>query len=193
MGIPGEELISTAIEQVVAGVQLKVSQIEENRNREFLHQMKELEFYKSNYEKDLKNIFDYWFDVVRVTHIKDNVHLTEPERQKYKKKFQELVNVDKISQYQMNTLKYGGRETGRIFALQNRLQQETYNDRPPQTELYIWCKILSVLKKDILGQDLDPLDILRVLVSDYDKHEKEVLAAQKYVDKVYTKTYGKKE
>lgn len=192
MGIPGEELISTAIEQVVAGVQLKVSQIEENRNREFLHQMKELEFYKSNYEKDLKNIFDYWFDVVRVTHIKDNVHLTEPERQRYKKKYQELVNVDKISQYKINTLKYGGRETGRILALQNRLQQEAYNDRPPQTELYIWCKILSVLKKDILGQDLDPLDILRVLVNDYDEHEKEVLAAQKYVDKVYIKTYGKK-
>lgn len=50
-------LISTAIEQVVAGVQIKVSQIEESRNREFLYQMKELEFYKSNYEKDLKGIF----------------------------------------------------------------------------------------------------------------------------------------
>ena len=61
MEIPGEGLISTAIEQVVAGVQIKVSQIEESRNREFLYQMKELEFYKSNYEKDLKGIFDYWF------------------------------------------------------------------------------------------------------------------------------------
>lgn len=67
MEIPGEGLISTAIEQVVAGVQIKVSQIEESRNREFLYQMKELEFYKSNYEKDLKGIFDYWFDVVRIT------------------------------------------------------------------------------------------------------------------------------
>ena len=83
MEIPGEGLISTAIEQVVAGVQIKVSQIEESRNREFLYQMKELEFYKSNYEKDLKGIFDYWFDVVRITHIKDNLHLTEQERQKY--------------------------------------------------------------------------------------------------------------
>lgn len=46
MEIPGEGLISTAIEQVVAGVQIKVSQIEESRNREFLYQMKELEFYK---------------------------------------------------------------------------------------------------------------------------------------------------
>ncbi len=66
MEIPGEGLISTAIEQVVAGVQIKVSQIEESRNREFLYQMKELEFYKSNYEKDLNGIFDYWFDVVRM-------------------------------------------------------------------------------------------------------------------------------
>lgn len=191
MGIPGEELISTAIEQVVAGVQIKVSQIEESRNRDFLYQMKELEFYKSNYEKDLKNIFDYWFEVVRITHIKDNVHLTVQERQKYNRKFQELVNVDKIAQYKMNTLKYGGKETGRILALQNRLQQEEYNDKPPMTDLYVWCRILSVLKKDILGQDLDPLDILRVLVNDYDKHEKEMLATQNYVDKVYKKTYGK--
>lgn len=191
MSFPGEELISTAIEQVVTGVQIKVSQIEESRNREFLYQMKELEFYKSNYEKDLKAILDYWFDVVRVAYIKDNVNLTEPERQKYKRKYQELVNVDKMDQYKMNTLKYGGQETGRILALQNRLRQEVYYDRPPETDLYIWCKILSVLKKDILGQVLDPLDILRVLVNDYDEHEKEILAAQRYVDEAYIKTYGK--
>lgn len=190
MGIPGEELISTAIEQVVAGVQIKVSQIEESRNREFLHQMKELEFYKSNYEKDLKNIFDYWFDVVRIIHIKGNKNLSKQEHEKYEKKFQELLRIDKIALYKMNTLKYGGRETGRILALQNRLQQKKYDDKPPKTELYIWCRILSVLKKDILGQDLDPLDILRVLVNDYDEHEEEVLAAQKYVDKVYAQTYG---
>ena len=106
MGFPGEELIGTAIKQIVAGVQIKVSQIEENRNREFLYQMKELEFYKSNYEKDLKDIFDYWFDVVRITHIKDNVNLTEQERQKHQKKYQELLSVDKIARYKMNTLKY---------------------------------------------------------------------------------------
>ncbi|GKH45834.1 hypothetical protein [Anaerotruncus massiliensis (ex Togo et al. 2019)] len=191
MEIPGEGLISTAIEQVVAGVQIKVSQIEESRNREFLYQMKELEFYKSNYEKDLKGIFDYWFDVVRITHIKDNLHLTEQERQKYNKKFSELVYVDKIAQYKMNTLKYGGRETGRILALQNKLQQKFYDDKPRETELYLWCRILAVLKKDILGQDLDPLDILRVLVNDYDEHEKEIIAAKNYVDKIYAQTYGK--
>ena len=191
MEIPGEGLISTAIQQVVAGVQIKVSQIEESRNREFLYQMKELEFYKSNYEKDLKGIFDYWFDVVRITHIKDNLHLTEQERQKYNKKFSELVYVDKIAQYKMNTLKYGGRETGRILALQNKLQQKFYDDKPRETELYLWCRILAVLKKDILGQDLDPLDILRVLVNDYDEHEKEIIAAKNYVDKIYAQTYGK--
>ena len=191
MEIPGEGLISTAIEQVVAGVQIKVSQIEESRNREFLYQMKELEFYKSNYEKDLKGIFDYWFDVVRITHIKDNLHLTEQERQKYNKKFSELVYVDKIAQYKMNTLKYGGRETGRILALQNKLQQKFYDDKPRETELYLWCRILAVLKKDILGQDLDPLDILRVLVNDYDEHEEEIIAAKNYVDKIYAQTYGK--
>ena len=189
MEIPGEGLISTAIEQVVAGIQIRVSQMEESRNREFLYQMKELEFYKSNYEKDLKDIFDYWFDVVRITQIKDNEHLTEQERLKHQKKYQELVSVDKIARYKMNTLKYGGKETGRIFALQNKLLQEKYNGQPNEVTLYIWCKILSVLKEDILGQELDPLDIIQVIVNDYDDHEKEILAAQKYVDNLYKKTY----
>ena len=106
-------------------------------------------------------------------------------------KRQELVYVDKIAQYKMNTLKYGGRETGRILALQNKLQQKFYDDKPRETELYLWCRILAVLKKDILGQDLDPLDILRVLVNDYDEHEKEIIAAKNYVDKIYAQTYGK--
>ncbi|MPN13931.1 hypothetical protein SDC9_161257 [bioreactor metagenome] len=189
MGLPGEELISTAIEQVVAGIQTKVSQLEENRNREFLYQMKELEFYKSNYEKDLKDIFDYWFDVVRITHIMNNVNLTEQERQKYQKKYQELISVDKIARYKINTLKYGGKETGRIFAIQNKLLQDKYKGQPTEVAIYIWCKILSVLKKDILGQDIDPLDIIQVLVNDYDEHEKEILESQKYVEKLYKKTY----
>ena len=52
MRLPFEKTVTTAIEQISAGIQIKFNQIEENRNREFMHNMKELEFYKSNYEKD---------------------------------------------------------------------------------------------------------------------------------------------
>lgn len=72
----------------------------------------------------------------------------------------------------MNSLKYGGTETGRVLAIQNLLLQEEYSDQPESVALYVWCVILSVLKKDILGQDLDPVDIIRVLVNDYDKNKK---------------------
>ena len=182
MELPGEGLIKSAIEQIVSGVQIRVSQIEESRNREFMHQMKELEFYKSNYERDLKDIFDYWFEVVRITHIKDNKHLTPQERERHNKKYLELVKVDKIAKYKMNTLKYGGSATSRVLALKNKLQQERYADQPSFVPTYMFCKILSVLKKDILGQDLDPLHIIQVLVNDYDDNEEKIIEAQKYVE-----------
>ena len=85
-GMPFEGVISTAIEKIADGVITKMNHAEERRNREFTYQLKELEFYKSNYEKDLKDIFDYWFEVVRIVHIKDNIHLTEPERKRHNEK-----------------------------------------------------------------------------------------------------------
>lgn len=147
MELPLEKIVSTAIEQISTGVQLKVSQIEEQRNRDFTYQLKELEFYKSNYEKDLKNIFNYWFDLVRITHIKDNKNLTPSEKQRYEKKYNDLLNIAKVSEYKMNTLKYGGVETGRILALESTLHNEKYNDQPDLTPLFVWCTVLSVLKK----------------------------------------------
>ena len=51
--------INTIIEKVSDGVIAKMNMNEEKRNREFTYQLKELEFYKSNYENDLKDIFDF--------------------------------------------------------------------------------------------------------------------------------------
>ena len=151
--------------------------------------MKELEFYKSNYDKELRDIFDFWFDLVRVTHIKDNKNLTAQEKEKYEKKYKEMLGVDKIARYKMNTLKYGGSETGRVFAIESKLHQSKYDSKPDTVALYMWCAILSVLKKDILGQDIAPTDIIQVLVNDYDENEKSILKAKKYVAKIYKDTY----
>ena len=80
-----------------------------------------------------------------------------------------------------------------ILALQNKLLQPEYSDQPKEVVLYIWCKILSVLKKDILGQYIDPLDIIQILVNDFDANESQILSAKKYVDDLYEKTYSKRK
>lgn len=188
--LPFESTINTAVEKIADGVITKMNHAEEKRNREFTYQLKELEFYKSNYEKDLKDIFDYWFDLVRTVQIKDNKNLTEQERNEYQKKYAKLNSVDKVSKYKMNTLKYGGTETGRVLAIANRLLQKKFEDQPKHTPLVMWCSVLAVLKKDILGQELDPVDIIRVLVNDYDSNIQNVEDAKLYIKKVYKETYG---
>ena len=117
MEFPFESTVNTAIEKIADGVITKININEERRNREFTYQLKELEFYKSNYEKDLKDIFDYWFELVRMAQIQNNEKLTEPERAKYSKELTKYLSVDKISRYRMNTMKYGGKETSRILAI----------------------------------------------------------------------------
>ena len=188
--MPFEGTINTAIEKIADGVITKMNHAEEQRNREFAYQLKELEFYKSNYEKDLKDIFDFWFELIRITQIKDNEQLTEHERERYNKKFNDLLSVEKISRYRMNTLKYGGTETSRVLALTNRLSQEKYKNQPQYATLFIWCTVLAVLKKDVLGQSLDPVDIIRVIVNDYDDNIEGVEEAKKYIKEFYHKTYG---
>ena len=192
MNFPGEELVSTAIETLSDGLIKKMDEAEAKREREFAYKLKEIEFYKSGFDKELRDIFDYWFDIVRVTHIKDNPNLTTQEKEKYEKKYKEMLSVDKIARYKMNTLKYGGSETGRVFAIENKLHQKKYDNQPKTVALYMWCAILSVLKKEILGQELDPLDVVRVLVNDYDENEKSIVEAKEYVIAVYKKTYGEK-
>lgn len=190
MELPFESTVNTAIEKISDGVITKMNHAEEKRNREFTYQLKELEFYKSNYEKDLKDIFDYWFELVKVTHIKDNENLTEQERQRFNKKYSEMLSVSKIATYKMNTLKYGGTETGRVLAVENGMHQQKYDDKPEMTALFIWCAVLAVLKKDILGQDLDPTDIIRVLVNDFDDHLDDVEKTKAYVKRVYRDIYN---
>ena len=183
-------MINIIVEKIADGIIAKMNLNDAQKNREFTYQLKELEFYKSNYEKDLKDIFDYWFELVRVVQIKENKNLLEQDKKKYQKRYEELINIEKVSKYKINTLKYGGKETGRVLALFNRLNQKKYNDQPKETPLFIWCSILAVLKKDILGQEIDPEDIIRVLVNDYDDNKSKIQEAKEYVKKVYEMTYS---
>ena len=189
MNFPGEELVSTAIQTFSDGIIKKMDEAEARRERDFAFRLKELEYYKSNYDREIKDIFDYWFDVVRITHIKDNKNLTDQQRRNHEKRYNELVNIEKIARYKMNTMKYGGTETGRVFAIENKLHQSKYDDKPKLTVLYMWCAILAVLKKEVLGQDLNPTDIIQVLVNDYDDHVEEVNDAKNYITTIYRQAY----
>lgn len=192
MNFPGEELVSTAIETLSNGIIKKIDESEARRDREFTYKLKELEFYKSNYDKELRNVFDYWFELVRVTHMKENINLTSQEREECIKTYNKLTKVSKIAEYKMNTLKYGGAETGRVFAIESKLHQKKYRNQPKTATLYMWCAILSVLKRDILGQYVEPTDIIQVLVNDYDENEKQIIESKEYIAKIYKNTYGEK-
>ena len=190
MEVPGESVVNTIVEKVSDGIIAKMNINEERRNREFTYQLKELEFYKTNFDKELKEIFDYWFELVRMAQMQNNPNLSEAENQKLKKKLNEWLNVEKISRMKMNTIKYGGTETGRVLALEHKLQQTRYDDKPFMTMPYIWMAILVVLKKEILGQKISTVDIFQIWVNDLDDHMGEIEDARKYILAVYQKTYG---
>lgn len=192
MGFPGEEIVSKAVEKIADGVIQKMEEAEARREREFTFRLKELEYYKSNYDKELKDIFNFWFELVRITHIKDNKNLTSQEKEKHQKQYNEMMKVDKIARYKMNTLKYGGKETGRVFAMESKLHQEQYKDQPKSTALYMWCSILAVLKKEILGQEIDPTDIIQVLVNDFNDNIDAINEAKDYISNVYEEYYCEK-
>ena len=190
MGFPGEEIVTKAVESLSSSLIKKMDAAEARREREFSLKLKELEFYKSNCDKELKKIFDYWFELVRVVLIKDNKNLSQAERDKYAKEYGEYLKVDKVSKYKMDNLKYGGKETGRVLAIETNLHQTDYQEKPEMTTLYMWCAILAVLKRDILGQEIEVTDIIQVIVNDYDTHVEEVSSAKEYIAALYKKVYN---
>ena len=54
MGFPGEEIVTKAVETFSSSLMKKMDAAEARRSREFSLKLKELEFYKSNYDKELR-------------------------------------------------------------------------------------------------------------------------------------------
>lgn len=189
MEVPGESVVNTIVEKVSGGIIAKMNINEERRNREFTYQLKELEFYKSGYDKELRSLFDYWTDLVWLAQFKDNGCLSQSEKEKYNKRYNELIHIDKIAKNKINTIKYGGKETGRVLALQSKLQQEKYKDQPTLVVVYMWCSVIAVLKKEILGQFISTTDIMQILITNLDDNMEEIKKAKEYIKKVYKETY----
>lgn len=189
MEVPGESVVNTIVEKVSDGIIAKMNINEERRNREFTYQLKELEFYKSGYDKELRSLFDYWTELVWLAQFKDNGGLSQSEKEKYNKRYNELIHIDKIAKNKINTIKYGGKETGRVLALQSKLQQEKYKDQPTLVIVYMWCSVIAVLKKEILGQFISTTDIMQILITNLDDNMEEIKKAKEYIKKVYKETY----
>ena len=189
MEVPGESVVNTIVEKVSDGIIAKMNINEERRNREFTYQLKELEFYKSGYDKELRSLFDYWTELVWLAQFKDNGCLSQSEKEKYNKRYNELIHIDKIAKNKINTIKYGGKETGRVLALQSKLQQEKYKDQPTLVIVYMWCSVIAVLKKEILGQFISTTDIMQILITNLDDNMEEIKKAKEYIKKVYKETY----
>ena len=96
MGFPGEEIVSTAIEKFSEGVIQKMEESEARRDREFSYKLKELEFYKSNYDKEIKSIFDAWFNLLQNSLLSENRNLTEDQRKKYQDRKSTRLNSSHI-------------------------------------------------------------------------------------------------
>lgn len=189
MEVPGESVVNTIVEKVSDGIIAKMNINEERRNREFTYQLKELEFYKSGYDKELRSLFDYWTELVWLAQFKDNGCLSQSEKEKYNKRYNELIHIDKIAKNKINTIKYGGKETGRVLALQSKLQQEKYKDQPMLVIVYMWCSVIAVLKKEILGQFISTTDIMQILITNLDDNMEEIKKAKEYIKNVYKETY----
>ena len=146
MEVPGESVVNTIVEKVSDGIIAKMNINEERRNREFTYQLKELEFYKSGYDKELRSLFDYWTELVWLAQFKDNGCLSQSEKEKYK-------------------------------------------DQPTLVIVYMWCSVIAVLKKEILGQFISTTDIMQILITNLDDNMEEIKKAKEYIKKVYKETY----
>jgi len=169
MGFPGEELVSTAIEKFSDGVMRKMDESEARRNREFSYKLKELEFYKGNYDKEIKSIFDAWFNLLQNSLLADGKHLTTEQKKKYQKLRDDALKPDNALKLKINTMKYGGTETGKALALFSQVSFAiNSNEEVPKFAIvYVTCVLLATLKREILGQDITPLTMVQVLISDY--------------------------
>ena len=184
MGFPGEEVISTAVDKISEALIQKMDHAEEKRNREFTYQLRELEFYKGNYDKEIKKIFDGWFDFLQNTLIVSNKNVEDSVKRHFQKEVEKFTKPENAIALKIQTMKYCGTETGKALALFSQISYDsTKNENVPKMAIvYVTCLLLSVMKKEVLGQEIEPLTILKVLLNDYEENAGIVNDGRAYVE-----------
>ena len=182
MGFPGEELVATAIDKFSDGVIAKMNENEARREREFAYKLKELEFYKANYDKEIKSIFDGWFDLLQNSLLANNKNLAPEQQKKYKKALDDALRTDNALKLKIRTMKYGGTETGKALALFSQISFGKDAECSKYAVTYVICVLLSTLKQEILGQEIAPLTILKVLITDYFENADVINQSRCYIE-----------
>ncbi len=176
--------ITAALEAFSQGAIQKLEESEARRDREFSYRLKELEFYKSNYDKEIKGLFDDWFNFLQNALLSTNKYLSLDEQKKYKKAVAEASKPDNVVKRAIKTMKYGGTETGKALALVNQVTiiSETDEACPSFAKQYAVCMLLSTLKKEILGQEITPITIMQILTNDYLEYAEVINQGRCYVE-----------
>ena len=188
--IPGEDIISTAIEKFSDGIIHKMDEAEQRRNREFAYRLKELEFYKGNYDKEIKEIFESWFGLLQNIMLSTNPNLTEATRQKYAQKVNDTVSAEKGIRLKIRTLMFCGTQSAKALALFNRISIKHAEIENKFASVYVTCLLLSVLKKDVLGQELPPLILVQSIFNDYEKNIGIIEEGVRYVNCEWRDVFG---
>lgn len=185
MGFPGEEIVSTAVEKLSDALIQKMDHAEEKRNREFTYQLRELEFYKGNYDKEIRKVFDGWFDFLQNTLLVANKNVDDAAKKHYQRELEKFTKPEHAVALKIQTMKYCGTETGKALALFSQISYDCGKDDtiPKFATVYVTCFLLSVMKKEVLGQDIAPLTILKVLLNDYEENAYVVNEGQAYVER----------
>ena len=185
MGFPGEEIVSKAIEKFSDGIIQKMEQAEAKRSREFAYQIRELEFYKGNYDKEIKKIFDSWFDFLQNTLIANNKNVDEPTKRHYQKEIDKFLKPENAITLKIQTMKYCGTETGKVLALFSQISYDISKDEAKTkfSVVYVTSLLLSTMKREVLGQEIDPTTILKVLLNDFEENVDLINEGRSYVEK----------
>ncbi|MCD7754196.1 MAG: hypothetical protein LUH41_06610 [Clostridiales bacterium] len=193
MGFPGEELVSTAIEKITDSAIKRMDESEARRNREFSYKLKELEFYKGNYDKEIKSVFDRWFDLLQNAMLSNNKALSPEQQKRIQSKMNEFQKPEKLFKLSIDTMKYGGTETGKALALYNQIIYSDKKDSPQFAVVYAICVLLSTLKHEILGQEIAPETILMVLLNDYTRQSDVINESRAYVENMKTELFPEEQ
>lgn len=132
--------------------------------QEFESTMKRLDYYRSQNENEIKLIFGYWIELIRLVQIKDNENLDIKAKNKAQADYNKLMKVEKISEMNTLTLKYGEENTIQtlrtIHYFNNTEQNNGY------ISMYGYMSLFCSLKEDILNIKTYPLDVLGLYVND---------------------------
>lgn len=96
-----------------------------------------------------------------------------------------MMKPEKAIELKVQTMEYRGTETGKMLALYNRITTEGINGIegfPKFANAYAICLLLATMKKEILGRNLAPMTIIKILIRDYEESAGIINEARAYVE-----------